>query len=227
MLVRGRSQRLSRAAAHFEDGSAFEHDAAFTHPFLQQADVHRSFPGIRLDPEEAFEALWRERGTSVIAGYSCWVPSISAQRLIVILHAAREGSPTHPDIRRAWNAASAEERRHVEQLAIELQAEVALAAGTGRLADHLGARGHALWRLLSQGEYSLAALWWARVRSAPTVWAGVRIGARLLVPTPRRIAVRLGRTPTNRELVDAYLQQGRRGIGALGVALRRARRRRG
>jgi hypothetical protein len=87
----------------------------------------------------------------------------------------------------------------------------------------VGSRDHDLWQLLSLGEHTVASLWWARVRSAPTVWGRVRTGARLVVPTPGRIAVRLGRAPTRRELADAYLHQGRRGLAAIAVAVRRDR----
>ena len=62
-------------AYHFADGSAFEHAATLTHPVLPQADVHRRFPGIGVDAATAFERLWAERHTALIAGTPCPVPS--------------------------------------------------------------------------------------------------------------------------------------------------------
>ena len=55
-------------AYDFADGSAFEHAATLTHPVLSPADVHRRFPGIGIDAPTAFERLWAERHTVLIAG---------------------------------------------------------------------------------------------------------------------------------------------------------------
>jgi hypothetical protein len=89
-------------AYHFADGSAFEHAATLTHPVLSPADVHRRFPGIGIDAATAFERLWAERHTALIAGTPCPVPSLRAQRLVLIVHAARGGALYHSDIQRSW-----------------------------------------------------------------------------------------------------------------------------
>ena len=210
----------------FADGSAFEHAATLEHPFLKHADVHRRFPGITAAPEVAFDRLWADRHTATIAGVACGVPSLPGQRLILLLHAARGPVAGHPDIRRAWLEATMDQRLEVEKLAAELGAEVGLAAGTGRLDEFQSARDHDLWQLLSSGDYSLASLWWARVRAEPTLWAGARAGIRLVLPNPNRLALQLGRTPTRRDLAAALVSKLRLGAGqAKGVLVRHRGRR--
>ena len=141
----------------------------------------------------------------------CPVPSVTAQRLVLIVHAARGGDLDHPDIRRSWTAATDAEREAVQQLALDVGAEVALAAGTGRLDEYVGARGYELWLALSTGERSLLRIWMARVKAAPTRRAAVRTAVRLLLPNPHRMEATLGRPPTARELSGAYVARARWG----------------
>ena len=204
----------------FEVGSAFEHAATMTHPFLAPVDVHRHFPGMDSDPEAAFSRLWRDRHTVELAGTPCPVPSVTAQRLILILHATRAGQLTHPDILRSWTAAREDDRDAVRRLAADLGAEVGLAAGTGRLDEFSGARGYALWLALSTGERSLVRMWVARVKAAPTRRAALRTAVHLLVPNPRRLEATLGRPPTAREITRAYWRRARRGGREMGTLLR-------
>ena len=200
-------------AYHFADGSAFEHAATLTHPVLSPADVHRRFPGIGIDASMAFERLWSERHTALIAGTRCPVPSVRAQRLVLIVHAARGGALHHSDIQRSWTFATPEERAALQHLADELGAEVALAAGTGRLEEYRGSRGYELWRALSTREQSPVRIWVARVRSEQTVSGALRTAIRLVVPNPRRMHTALGRRPTAGEMVRAYAQRARWGLG--------------
>ena len=195
----------------FEDGSAFEHATTMTHPFLALVDVHRRFPGIGGDAEAAFDRLWSDRHSTTIGGYPCAVPSVTAQRLVLIVHAARGGRLDHTDIRRSWTEATDEERAAVQRLADDVGAEVALAAGTGRLNEYEGAQDHALWLALATGESATPRVWWARVRAAPTWRAALRTSVRLLVPNPHRMEVTLGRPPTSRELGRAYVDRARWG----------------
>jgi len=199
----------------FEDGSAFEHAATMGHPFLAPVDVHRRFPGIGADPEAVFERLWAERRAAPIGGYPCWVPSVPAQRLVLILHAVRGGDLGGTDIRVAWHEAEPAQRAEVEALAAELDAEVALAAATGRLEQYTDRREYALWRLLSGRRGSRLDLWVARVRAEPTASARVRLAIKLVLPNPRRLQFALGRRPTWRELVRAYAVRARQGLREL------------
>mgnify|MGYP002078796158 FL=1 len=210
-------------AYQFADGSAFEHAATLTHPVLSPADVHRRFPGIGIDASTAFERLWEERHAVPIAGTPCPVPSLRAQRLVLIVHAARGGALTHSDIQRSWYFATEEERAAVQHLADELGAEVALAAGTGRLEEYHGLRGYELWRALSTREQSHVRIWVARVRSEPTVAGALRTAIRLILPNPRRMHTTLGRRPTAREMARAYAQRARWGWGEVAELARSTR----
>ena len=136
----------ARTGEPLTTSSAFEHAATLVHPFLAPVDVHRQFPGMDANPTAAFERLWEERHAVPIAGLDCPVPSLTAQRLVLVLHATRAGQLQHSDIQRSWTFATDDERAAVRRLADELGAEVALAAGTGRLADYDGTRGYELWR---------------------------------------------------------------------------------
>ncbi len=191
----------------FEDGSAFEHAATMQHPNLALVDVHRSFPGIGGDPEDTFDRLWAERVETSIAGYPCPVPHLTAQRLILLVHAARMNSQNADDIRRAWTEATELERTTVEELARDLRAEVALAAATGNLDRFRSRREHALWSALSTGDSSRRRLWWARVRAEPSLAGSLRVAVKLVLPNSRRMTVWLGRPPTRRELARAYLER--------------------
>ncbi|WP_234423783.1 nucleotidyltransferase family protein [Intrasporangium calvum] len=191
----------------FEDGSAFEHAATMRHPQLALVDVHRAFPGIGVDPERAFDRLWVDRVETPIAGYPCHVPGLTAQRLILLLHAARMSAENLGDIRRSWTDATGPDQQAVEELARELGAEVALAAATGNLDRFRSRREQGLWAALSSGETSRRRLWWARVRAEPTPRRAVRRAVRLVVPNRRRMTEWLGRPPTRRELARAYAER--------------------
>jgi hypothetical protein len=233
VLVRpGHVQRLLEAmqssggwtsVSRFEDSSPFEHDATLEHPFLGHTDVHRWFPGIGCEPETAFDRLWADRHTVHIAGYPCAVPAVTAQRLVLLLHAARGPVDGNADVRRTWDSATPAERAEVERLAVDLKATVALAAATGRLDQVKGDRSRELWQLLSSGDSRRVALWWAVVKSARTPWQATRASVRLAVPRRAVLRLRLGRPATRREVAGAYFTQARLGATELGAALRRDR----
>lgn len=179
----------------FEDGSAFEHASTWIRPGVCHADIHRAFPGIELPPEPAFDLLWADRRMIRLAGQPCAVPNLPAQRLILILHAVRGGDLDSPDIDRAWREASADERAEVDALAASLRADVALAAGTGRLEGHRRHRSYTLWRALASQETSRTTLWWARVRAQPDPWHALRTALHLVSPKPDRLERELGHKP--------------------------------
>lgn len=206
-LFRALSAHGWRMAFDFVDGSAFEHASTWEHPTFEHVDVHRQFPGIGLDREAAFELLWADRQTTLIAGQPCPVPDLTTQRLILILHAVRGGNLQHCDIRNSWTRASDDQRREVERLAADLHAQVALAAGTGRLDEHHGSREYDLWKVLSTGDRSLTRLWLARVKAQPTLVAAIRMGVKLILPNRNRMAQSLGRRPSAGELAHEYLQR--------------------
>lgn len=191
----------------FQDDSTFEHAAMLTHPFLAPVDVHRRFPGVRVDPEKAFDLLWAERDTIDIAHVSCPVPSITAQRVVLLINAARGKLAGNDDVVMSWNRATELERASVDALAEQLGAQVALAASTGRLDDYRGWREHALWAQLAAGDGSPAALWWARIRAQKTLGGAIRMGFKQVFPSPRRVRAVAGVDLTRLEVARAYAQR--------------------
>lgn len=205
-----------RCLYDFADGSAFEHAATWARDDLSSVDVHRYFPGIEADPATAFDILWAAKESWQIAGIHCPVPDLTAQRLILLIHAARGRSRRdQADRERAWFSLDDDGRSDVDDLADRLGARVALRAGTGRLETVRGERTYPLWRYLTSGETSLPALWVARVRSAPTLRASARIGVRMLIPNRQRMTTQLGRAPSGREVVDAYRARFGLGVASL------------
>lgn len=191
----------------FEDGSAFEHASTWIRPGVCHADIHRSFPGIGLSPEAAFDVLWNERQPMTIAGQTCQVPGIPAQRLILILHAIRGGELGSPDIRRAWWEATPDERDAVQAVTSRLRADVALAAATGRLEEHRAAREYMLWKALSSGDTSRTTLWLARVKAQANPFKAIRTAFHLIAPKEGRLERDLGHRPGPVEVAKAWGQQ--------------------
>lgn len=231
-LFAAMTQHGWQMAFDFADGSAFEHASTWSHPVFAHVDVHRQFPGIGIDPSAAFEALWAGRHQTPIAGLPCAVPDVTAQRLILILHAVRGGQLRSSDIDNTWTRATDEQRSQVEALASDLRAQVALAAATGRLADYRDSREHDLWQVLSTGDPSLTRLWLARVRAQPNPVAAIRMGAKLILPNRNRLAQQLGRQPKAGEMARAYRRKavtlasevGRMAGAAVSRVARRVRR---
>ena len=206
----------------FDDGSPFGHAATWGHDRVGFLDVHRFFPGIELDPPTAFETLWQDRGRQAIAGITCDVPALTAQRLIMIVHAARgRGLRDRSDIDVAWTAVTEVDRQAVEALAEKLDARVALYAGTGRLAELQDAHSYPLWRELTHPSPSLLSMWWARVRAEPDMLSGARKGVHLILPNTHRMETWLGRPPTRREVASAYVDRLRLGVRAVRAAVKK------
>ncbi len=222
-LLRSLARHGWDLVTRFESGSAFGHAATLWHTQLGYVDVHRHFPGIEADPREAFEVLWAEAHHIQLAHWPCRVPSVDAQRLLLVLHGARGGGLRNADVARVWTAASPQERARAEELARTLQAEVALAAATGRLADFTEYRTHDLWQHFAEGGSSRLAEWRARYKAARTWPERLSVLARASIVNTDHLAMELGRTPTRAEVAAEYAER----LGVLRRELRRALRRRG
>ena len=201
-----------RTLLNFDTGGGADHSTVLWHDELSEADVHRSFPGIRLRPELAFERLWEDRATQVIAHRPCIVPSVDAQRLVLLLHAARNRHGKEGDVRYAWTEATVEEKDRVSALALELHAEVALAAATGRLDEYADRPEYDLWRLWTTSGARKFEFWRARLKASRN--QGERIG---VVANPLRLKVdvvelQLGRKPTPREVLRSYSSRLRKDL---------------
>ena len=198
----------------FASGSAFEHAANYHHDHWGYVDVHRVFPGITLDPDEAFELLWSERGSTLIAHRPCPVPGLLDQALVMCLHAARAmgGVRAARDLEAAWYDGANDRRRWLRERARELQAEVALAAALGELDQYPDDRTTDLWRFYSQGGSRIDE-WLARIKAAPTRRAKLRIAVRGLGVNREFAAMELGHEPSARELAGIF-------FGRFGTAFR-------
>lgn len=155
------------------------------------------------------------------------VPGLTAQRVVLLLHAARSVRQYGDDITTAWSDATAAERADVLALARALQAEVALSVATGQLEEYRDRPEYALWRLYADGATTTTGFrrMAAEIKAAP---AGSRL-ARVrvigyvlaaLVGMPQRLANGMGRKATPREVASGYLTFLRRG----GDVLKRPRR---
>ena len=206
----------------FETGSVFAHAANWWHDDWGWVDVHVSWPGVGIDAEAAFDVLARDAGSQLVAHRPCPVPGRTAQRLVLVLHAARSSSASSAaDVEHAWTDASPEEQQAVRALADELDARVALAAGIGELEQHRGDPSYALWHHFVHGGSRLDE-WRARLAAATSA----RDKARLVTPAMRvnrdHLRMELGRPPTRAEVRTRQLHRVRR---ATAEVVRRVRER--
>lgn len=190
---------------HFETGSVFEHAACWWHNDLGYADLHRSFPGIRLDPEEAFDRMWQKRQIIELAHAPCAVPCVSEQRLLLLLHAARGGGATHPDAQLLWASASEEAREECLALASQYHAEVALAAATGRLHEFQQDPTADLWGIfLSEEPPRRLDEWKARIKAADGWKTKLSLLFRAFSINKDHAKMRQGRPLTHKDIAAEY-----------------------
>lgn len=205
--------------AGFAEGSPFEHAATFRHPEWGYVDVHRRFPGLPGD-EATFERLWADRTSRVIAGRTCPTPSVVAQRLVLMLHAARKDSPhAAEDMRRAWGEADGATRDAIRHLVSDLGAEIGFAAATGRLDDFRGTPEWRLWTAFT-GHGSRLGEWRARFLLARGWRARLRVLALMVQVNRPRLEMALGHPPTRADIARAYGERASRAVRELGQALR-------
>jgi hypothetical protein len=208
----------------FASGSPFGHAQTYLHDAWGYIDIHRSFPGIRIAPGDAFDRLWRDRASIEIAGFGCPVPSVPAQALLLILNAARSRAPLRHDLEAVWTTAGDERRAEISALVDELDAPVAFAAAVGGLDRFRRERDYRLWRVVSTGG-SRSEEWWARVLAAPTFGDALRVIARAPLVNVDHLAARLGRRPTRGEIVAEFFGRPARAIGEAWPRPHRAARR--
>lgn len=200
-----------RLYSTFEWGSPFGHAQTYAHDAWGYIDIHRFFPGIRIEPDRAFERFWTDRHEVELAGIACSVPSITAQAVLLVLNAARSTKGAKPDVRAVWDEASPERRSEMEALVGDLDAPVAFAAATGGLERYRGERDFELWRIVSRGG-SRAAEWRARVRAAPDLGSAVRIVLRAPLVNVDHLSHRLGRSPTRAEIAVEFFRRPARAL---------------
>jgi hypothetical protein len=206
----------------FAYGSPFGHAQTYLHESWGYLDLHRWFPGIRIDPGSAFDVLDRNGTVIDEVGIGCRVPGVDAQAVLLILNAARAAGHRKGEVAAIWEQASPEDRQRYLRLADELDARVALAAATGDLERYRGRREYALWKSISEGG-SRAAEWWGRIRAA----SSAREAAGLLIQAPRvnveQLRYELGREPTRRDVFGEFWRRQGRAIAEVGEWMRRRR----
>lgn len=195
-----------RLYSTFANGSPFGHAQTYLHDAWGYVDIHRYFPGIRLDSSAAFDLFWTERHGIVIAGVECQVPSVSAQAVLLVLNAARSRRGARSDTRVLWTDADESRRAEISQLAETLQARVAFAAATGDLDRYRDDREYRLWKVVSQGG-SRAAEWRARIVAAPTLGAAVGVALRATLVNVDSLSHRLGRVPSRRDVLLEFFRR--------------------
>jgi hypothetical protein len=200
-----------RLYSTFEYGSPFGHAQTYLHDAWGHIDVHRFFPGIRLEPRRAFEQFWSERHEIEIAGIGCQVPSVPAQAVLLILNAARSTGRGQPDVATAWREAGDERRAQIRRLVVVLDASVAFAAATGGLEAYRHERDYRLWKITTEGG-SRSAEWWARVRAAPDLRSALRVVAQAPRVNIDHLSHSLGRAPTRREIVAEFFRRPAKAI---------------
>ena len=182
----------------FATGSVFAHAANWWHDDWGWVDVHLHWPGVRLEPEVAYDLWSVDAGLQPIAHVPCPVPGRTAQLLVLVLHSAR--STDRADVDYAWSRADDEQRSATRQLARTLDAEVALAAALGELEQFRHDPSYALWKHLSEGGESRVAEWKARLRATPGTRARARLVAQSVRVNRDHLGLELGRPPTRNEM---------------------------
>jgi len=203
-------------------GGAVEHSEDWWHPELGSADLHVRFPGIQLRRDQAFEGLWSVRNSLDLAHRPCPVPSVDAQRLLLLLHAARNGALGPADVRLAWSSATPTEQGRVQALAVRLQAEVALAAATGHLEDYADRVEYALWRIASLPDPNAFEAWLAHMNASTSIVDRARAFFYPFSFKADRLEVSLQRRPSPIEVLCLHVSRLTRGTSQL-LALGRTR----
>lgn len=199
--------------------------------FGPEVDLHRRFEGIGLDPEAAFEVMWRRRQPLTLAHVDVWAPDLITRALLVALNTARsQNDQSTEDLRRLLSSASNEDWSDVVALAARLDASSALRAGLGLepsgekvIEAHLAA-------------VPISTEWKLRLQEAPrtalrldelsrmTPGQRVRALAHWIVPSPAVVRMRDPRAAAGRlQLAHAYARRFGEGLRDLPSSIRARR----
>ncbi len=117
--------------------------------FVGYLDLHRWFPGIRADPEVAFQRMWTDRRTVSFADVGCEVPDIAAQAALLVLNSAR-GAGDDADLARVGRMP-----RRTTGIRSRSSSVTGRPGGLRRCEGELerwkGARDYRLWKVISEG----------------------------------------------------------------------------
>lgn len=190
----------------FATGSAFQHAATYWSDVFGYVDVHRSFPG--LEALDTFDVLWADRHTVELGGHACAVPDVTAQRLILLVHAARSGGSR--DVEISWDEADPDEQSRIRDLARRLDAEIALAGALGRLDEYRDHRAYRLWRTFADPTSTRWDELRGRVEANPRLLGKAEILLRALVPNFEHLQMAAGHRLSRRDRAYAWQERYRR-----------------
>lgn len=218
--IRAEGWRLHSSFAY---GSPFAHAQTYIHDAWGYLDLHRWFPGIRLDPSGAYEVLARDAYAIDEVGVGYRVPQIDAQAVLLVLNAARMAGADPESTRREWERAPKQDQERRLRLISELRADLAFATAMGELERFRGHPEYRLWKSVSEPG-SRSAEWWGRIRAARSLPEALALIARAPLVNVERLAHLLGHEPSRREIVREFLRRPRRAASEAWRSLRRGRR---
>lgn len=178
------------------------HSVSYTAPdWPCDIDVHRFYPGLLTDEQQAFDALWRGRTQLLFADQPVEVPSRAGNAVLLALHSLRDGlsQPRHRDELEGLLAVRFTDRELTEIV------EVADTAGAlGTLADVLPRLGVRPDAIPPEVESEELRAWRARV-DADSRGAFFWLVLLRRTPWPRKASVLLQSVwPTRRDLLLAH-----------------------
>lgn len=189
----------------FRSGSVFGHAATLYHPVWGTTDLHRWIPGLDLDPATSFEVLWQSRSRRVLGGVECAVPGDDDHRLVLLLHAVRNGALGGVDFQLGWGELTTEWRHRIRRTAFSLGAHVPFLLATTDEAFVPGRRAH-LWAAVVRGR-STTDQWGARFRDVTSPRELVALLREAVHANREHLELSLGRPATP---VDTVRDQARR-----------------
>jgi hypothetical protein len=108
-----------------------EHAVGWNRRNGAMVDIHRSLPGIGVEPERLWKRLWEDSVPFVVGGHACRALSLPARALHLTLHAAQHGPDSQPlgELSRAMDRADEATWGAAARLATDLEATPAFVAG--------------------------------------------------------------------------------------------------
>lgn len=233
LVARGWSPRPKPRTAAFYSA----HAVTYFHPSWPcDIDVHIRFPGLLLEPDDAFEKLFEASQVIQVAGVPSLIPSLLDSIVILAAHSARtrnrrRDSDKATESLAEWVVANLdiEQRSALVVRARALGAALACLALTDRLGvdaepSTVGALSDSerAWLLTEASGHSLASALLNEIRlNGP--WKSRRAIASALWPSRDDILLALGWAPSRWGRVKYRLARAYRGAASVGSSLRASR----
>lgn len=189
----------------FRSGSVFGHAATYYHPTWGTADVHRWIPGLDRDPGLSFELLWADRSTRELGGVSCAVPSDDHHRLVLLLHAARNGVSGGADFRLGWGDVESSQRQRIRRAAYAMGAHVPFTLVT-TAAEFVPGRHARLWAAVMRNR-GTTEQWVARFKDASSLREMSMLVSDALKANQDHLGLKLGHRPSRNEVMNEQVRR--------------------